>query len=99
MNEKISNVYEFESEPNKISYIYSLKQNKDYLGFNYYILTKDENSEPIICEAGNTLEILQTNNANLIPITKNSTRYKKFLLELTKGLNNMQKKEKVTSRK
>lgn len=99
MSEKILNVYEFQSDTNEISYIYSTKKKKDYLGFDYYILSKDDNLEPTIYEAGNTLDLLQSNDIKLIPITKDSLQYQKFLLELNRGLNNIQKKEKATSRK
>ena len=99
MSEKILNVYEFQAENDQISYIYSLRKNKDHLGFNYYILTKNEESQPIVYEVGNTLDILQTNDIKLIPIKKDSIKYQKFLLELNQALNNNSQKEKVVSRK
>ena len=99
MSEKILNVYEFQTENNQISYIYSQNKKKDYLGFDYYILSKNDSLEPIIYEAGNTLDILQSNNIKLNPIKKDSMKYQKFLLELNKVLNNLQKKEKATIRK
>lgn len=99
MNEKIVNVYELKSEFEKESYIYSLKKKEDYLGFNYYILMKDENNEITIIETENPLKILQNNDVNLIPITKDNPKYQIFLSELLLGLNNIEKKEGALSRK
>lgn len=98
MNEKIVNVYKFESEKGIHSYIYSLKKQDDFLGFDYYILTKN-NDKPIIYEATNTIEILQSNNVNLIPIDKKDKEFTIFLKELLTVINNTQKKEEIPSRK
>lgn len=99
MSENILNVYEFQSENNTKSYIYSLKKDKYDLSFKYYILTKDDNLESTIYESSNTLDRLQTNNIKLIPIEKDSTNYQEFLVELKQVLKKIQPKEKVTCKK
>ena len=93
MNKEIMNVYEFETKNNTKSYIYSLEKKEEDLNFKYYILTKDDNLESTIYEANNTLNMLQLNNIQLIPIEKNSPSYQKFLEELQETL------EKITNQK
>ena len=99
MSEKILNVYEFQLDDNKNSYIYSLEKKENALQFKYYILTKNDNLEPIICEAGNILDILQTNNIKLTPVKRDNVKYQKFLIELEEGIKNSKNKEKVTVKK
>lgn len=98
MSEKVVNVYEFQSENGGDSFIYSVKKAEDPLGFNYYILAKNETNEPVIYHAGNTVKTLQANGIHLTPIPKNTEKYKLFLKELLEALNN-QKKERSLSRK
>lgn len=93
MNKEIMNVYEFKTKNNTKSYIYSLEKKEEDLNFKYYILTKDDNLESTIYEANNTLNMLQLNNIQLIPIEKNSPSYQKFLEELQETL------EKITNQK
>lgn len=90
MSEKIENIYKFESEEGQFSYIYSLKKQNDFLGFDYYILST-KNNEPIIYEANNTIDLLQSNNINLIPIKRNTEEFKVFLHDLLTAISNNQK--------
>lgn len=99
MEEKVVNVYEFKLENGKESYIYSSNKQSDSLRFNYYILTRDENDEPIVYDAGNTIKTLQNNKINLIPIEKENKKYKVFLSELLSALNNIEKKKATLNRK
>lgn len=97
MIEKIVNIYSLKLDNRKSSYIYSLKKNDDYLGFEYYILTKNKKEEPIIYEITDIITLLQSANISLTPINKNSPNpeYQMFLNELSIALNNQQiKKEK-----
>lgn len=95
MIEKIVNIYSLKLDNRKSSYIYSLKKNDDYLGFEYYILTKNKKEEPIIYEITDIITLLQSANISLTPINKNSPKYQMFLKELSIALNNQQiKKEK-----
>lgn len=99
MNEIIENIYTFKSEQGTSSYIYSLRKEEDYLGYDYYFLTKDPNNNPIIYETINPIFFLQNNQLNIIPIQKNTVEYKEFLNELSIAKNNIPKKEEVLSRK
>ena len=99
MNEKIVNVYELKSDLKQKSYIYSLRKQEDYLGFDYYILSKNEENMPFIIEADNPLNLLQNSNVNLVPITKDSQEYETFINELSLALNTTETKESILSRK
>jgi hypothetical protein len=92
MEEKLVNIYGFKLEDNTESYIYSLKEQENSLNYKYYILTRDENDDPIIYDAGNAIKTLQNNKINLIPIKENNEKYKIFLKELSSALNNTQKR-------
>jgi hypothetical protein len=92
MEEKLVNIYGFKLEDNTESYIYSLKEQEKSLNYKYYILTRDENDDPIIYDAGNAIKTLQNNKINLIPIKENNEKYKIFLKELSSALNNTQKR-------
>lgn len=98
MNEKILNVYKFQTDNNQKSYVYTLKKDDDNLGFDYFILAKTS-EETTIYEAKNALKVFQNNNIELIPIRKNTKEYEIFLLELQSYLKNNEKKEAVISRK
>lgn len=98
MSEKVVNVYEFELENKKQFFMYSVKKEDDSLGFNYYILTKNDANEPVIYDAGNTIKTLQANAIHLNPIVKNNEKYNLFLKELLTALNN-KPKERPLSRK
>ena len=95
MSEKIVNVYEFHSKNTQKSYIYTLKKDGNKLGFDYFILTKN-NQEIKIYEAKNEFKNFQNNDIKLIPIKKETEEYKEFLEEL---LSYNEKKEEVLSRK
>ena len=99
MIEKIVNIYMFKSEKGKNSYIYSLKKTNDDLGFDYHLLTKEEDNKPVICDATNAINILHSNRINLTPITNNTPEYKVFLTELLIAIDNKYSKEKVPNRK
>lgn len=98
MNEKIVNIYEILLENSKQSFVYSIKKQDDSLGFNYYILTKNDSNEPVIYDAGNTIKTLQANKIHLNPVNRDTEKYNLFLKELLIALNN-KPKEKPLSRK
>ena len=94
MNKKIVNVFELKTEEaEKRSYIYSIKDQDDYLGFDYYILTKNENNEPTIIETEDPLNLLNNNNVNLVPISQDNPKYQEFILELSIAQQNQEKKK------
>lgn len=97
MEEKIMNVYKFELDENLQSYIYSVKKDNDFLGFDYYVLSKNKKNEINIYEATNTIKLLHSNNINLIPISKFEDEYNIFITDLSKAMNN--KKEETLIRK
>ena len=100
MSKKIINIYKFKSETGIDSYIYSTRKTTDNLGYNYYLLTRDENNIPTIYETVNTIKLLHSNELNLKPIDeKNSEEYKKFLSEFLVAINTPKEKEEVLSRK
>jgi len=99
MSEKIENVYEFKTETGMLSYMYSLKKQEDYLGFDYYVLTKNEKNEAIIVKTGNPISILQNSGIDLSPIEKDNPKYHIFLSELLDAMNPPKEKETISSRK
>lgn len=99
MNERIVNIYSFETKTGIISYIYSSKKPQDDLGFDYYILTNNEKEEPVRYEANNALKILQNNNMQITPIQRDSLEYAIFLSKLSQATKTSEKKEEVLSRK
>lgn len=100
-NEKIIKIYRFESPNQTTSYIFSSMNPKDYLRFRYHILTQNQENEPIIYEANNTIELLQKNKINLISIPKDqeNPEYQIFLTKLSEVTDKRKKKEEVFSRK
>lgn len=88
MSEKIENVFTFQNQQGEETYIYSLKKENDKLGYDYYLLFKDNNNHFTIYESVNTIKLLQINNIQLIPITKNNPKYIIFLSELFTALDN-----------
>lgn len=100
MSKKIINVYKVKSENGFDTYIYSTKKQNDNLGYNYYILAKDENNIPTIYETVDTINLLHSNDINLKQIDENNKEeYKKFLAEFLIAINNTKEKEEVPSRK
>ena len=97
MSEKIVNVYKFKLGENLDSYIYSLRKENDFLGFDYYVLSTNKENKPTIYEANNTIKLLHSNNVNILPIEKNKEEYKRFLETLSQAINN--KKEEKLVRK
>ena len=99
MSEKIENVYTFQNKQGDETYIYSLKKENDNLGYDYYLLMKDENNHFTIFGSINTIKLLQINNIQLIPIQKNNPKYTIFLEELLTVLKQESKQKEVVSRK
>lgn len=91
MNDKIVNVYEFHLEDGREAFIYSQKKKENPLGFYYYILTRNDNNEPIRYDAGNTIMTLTNNGVHLQEIKKEDSQYAQFLKDLLYTLNHNQK--------
>ena len=92
MSEKIENVFIFQNKQGNETYIYSLKKDDDELGYDYYLLTKDDDNNFTIHGSVNTIKLLQLNNIKLTPIQKSNPRYVIFLSELLIALNNEKEK-------
>ena len=71
----------------------------DNLGYDYYLLMKDENNHFTIFGSINTIKLLQINNIQLIPIQKTNPKYTIFLEELLTALKQESKQKEVVSRK
>ncbi len=98
MNDKIVNVYKLKLLEGQDSFIYSLKKTNDPLGFQYYILIKNEKNEPMIYDAGNAIKILQNQGTYLIPVKKEEAQYEQFLSELLYALNQNQKESQLSKK-
>ena len=97
MLDQIINIYSFKLSNEEKSYIYSMKNPNNNLSYNYYILTKNENSIPIIKPTPNAIGLLQkkkyqVENNYFLPgtflisssiISKSSTLILFFILLLT----------------
>ena len=94
MSEIIENIYTFKSEQGTNSYIYSIRRTDDYLGYDYYLLTKDKNDNYTII-AINPIYFLQNSQLNITPIHKNTPEYELVLKELEREIKNINKKETV----
>lgn len=99
MSEKIENVCKFQSEDTGKSYIYSLRKEEDSLGYDYYILTKNQDNQFINYRTDNTIKLLHDNGIELVRIKEDDPQYKEFLYELLEAMNNKPKKEEALSRK
>ena len=97
MLDQIINIYSFKLSNEEKSYIYSMKNPNNNLSYNYYILTKNENSIPIIKPTPNAIGLLQSKKINITPVKENTLEYKEFLTSLLLAIINT--KEKVPSRK
>lgn len=99
MSEKIINIYKFRTKNGQESYIYSLKENDDYLKYDYYLLSENEYGELEIKPSANTINLLQNNEINLTPIKKNNPEYEVFIQKLLATLQKEEQKKEVLPRR
>lgn len=97
MEDKIINVYSYNSQTAGKAYIYSERKPESHLGYNYFILTKDESDNYYIIEEPSPLESLQINNIKLNKLNKDTEEYQEFISILNNVTN--VKKEPVISRR
>lgn len=98
MSEIIENIYYFITKEGTKSYIYSLKKLNDPLGYDYYLLTKDNDNNAVIYETINVLSFLQNNRLNIIPVKKGTEEYEEVLEKISTIMSNNEKIE-VMNRK
>ena len=84
MSEEITNIYKFSLKNSPESYFYSLPKKENYLGYDYYLLTQDENGESEVQVSADTINLLQQNNITLIKIPKNHPEYEEIVQKIEK---------------
>lgn len=80
----IINVYKFATPNGTKSFFYSVKREK--LSYKYYILS-EESGFPQISRIKNAISILQNNNIELEPVTKDDPDYNTFITSLALAIN------------
>lgn len=99
VSNKISNVYRFKDKGRSNCFIYSVKSSNNQLGFEYFILAKNDENESNIYSIGNTLNVLETIDADIEPVTKNSEAYQTFIIDLFQTLHKDPKQDKKRTKR